>query len=1104
MSRAPELLAWLYSVGADVSAVNDKLKVNASTSVLTPNVRAEIAEHKHELLSLLRHRERLAAEDNLQILPISRHDRLPLSLFQQRLWILDQLRRDGDPRFNLVTCWPMACRDPDLLKRSIFDVVRRHEILRSLILSEAASPFVRLLPPEAAVIDVSDLTALSSSEQQTRIAAEVIKAVTEPFDYTAEPPLRWRIYITHGGQLVTRVCADHIAVDEWSLVLLRKELDVSLEACAAGVVLAPPPLQYADYAAWERRRQASPRIAEQLLWWEKRLAKLPTFCAPPPDLHGRLATSHAYGFAWDKDFTSRLRVFARESRATLYMTLLSAMAVLLRAMTGCGDIAMGTALGSRERPELESMVGAFVNLVVLRLDLEDDPSFSELLARARGMVLDAHDHREVSFDMLVERLNPLRSVDFTPLFQVSVVMHNASAAEPSQIYSGGTAQHMTWFSRETDTGLSMSIEYRSDRYALDTIKRAAGQLERLLRTALEDPSRKVSTLPLLSPQERRQVTVGFNGTGVTLNSLSMIEQFERQVACSPVSIALRFAGETVSYDALNRRANRMARYMRGLGAARGSRVGICLERSVDLLVALLAVAKTGAAYVPLDPGFPAARLRYMIEQSEIELLIVESERQLDLASNARIIPLQSVALALNEQQDSNMGVVPGGKDPAYIIYTSGSTGSPNGVVISHSALANFLGAMQREPSLCASDVLAAVTTISFDIAGLELYLPLLVGACVVMVPRVVAMDGEALAQLLGQERVTVMQATPATWRLLLAARWPGSPSFIALCGGDSLPHDLAQPLARRVGALWNLYGPTETTVWSTAGLVDSDADPITVGRPIANTQVYILDSAGSPLPVGMPGEIWIGGAGVANEYWRNPELTSRRFHPDPYLGPGSSGLMYRTGDMGRWLHDGSIVHMGRIDQQIKLRGYRIEPAEIEAALASHTAVRESVVALRGETLEHERLVAYIVYRPGNSPTVSELREHLRSLLPDYMLPAVFLPISALPWTPNGKLDRRALPDPFRQSDADVREYVAPATDAEELVARIWADALSVERVGSNDNFFDLGGHSLLGLRVAASIHERTGWRMPPYTMFQQTLRQIAAALDAHIGANGAA
>jgi acyl-CoA synthetase (AMP-forming)/AMP-acid ligase II len=325
-----------------------------------------------------------------------------------------------------------------------------------------------------------------------------------------------------------------------------------------------------------------------------------------------------------------------------------------------------------------------------------------------------------------------------------------------------------------------------------------------------------------------------------------------------------------------------------------------------------------------------------------------------------------------------------------------------------------------------------------------------------------------------------------------------------LCGGESLPPDLAQSLANRVGALWNLYGPTETTVWSTAGLLEPGADPVTVGTPIANTQVYILDSAGSPLPVGMPGEIWIGGAGVANGYWRNPELTNRRFHADPYLGAGSNGLMYRTGDLGRWLPDGRIVHMGRVDQQVKLRGYRIEPAEIEAVLASHSAVRESVVVLRGETSERERLVAYIVYRPGNSPTVSELREHLRSALPEYMIPSVFLPIDAIPWTPNGKLDRGALPDPFRQAGADVREYVAPATDAEELIAGIWTDALAVERVGANDNFFDLGGHSLLGLRVAASIHEHTGWRMPPYTMLQQTLRQIAASLNAHRVANGAA
>jgi acyl-CoA synthetase (AMP-forming)/AMP-acid ligase II len=398
--------------------------------------------------------------------------------------------------------------------------------------------------------------------------------------------------------------------------------------------------------------------------------------------------------------------------------------------------------------------------------------------------------------------------------------------------------------------------------------------------------------------------------------------------------------------------------------------------------------------------------------------------------------------------------------------------------------------------------LAAVTTVSFDIAGLEMYLPLLVGACVVMVPREVATDGRALAALLAEERVTVMQATPATWQLLREARWGGNPQFVACCGGEVLPLDLARFLLERVGVVWNLYGPTETTIWSTVGRVEPDQE-VTIGRPIANTQVYILDSGGQPTPVGVAGELWIGGAGVASGYWRNPELTGQKFQPDRFLGRDVGGLIYRTGDTGRWLADGRIAYLGRIDQQVKLRGFRIEPGEIEAALTAHEAIREALVVMRGDTPERERLVAYLVYHRGSDLTTSEVREHLRLSLPDYMIPSAVVAIDAVPWTPNGKIDRRALPDPFRSGSVASREFVAPAAGAEQLIARIWADALAVERVGAADNFFDLGGHSLLGLRVAAAIHRQTGWRMPPYILFQQTLRQIAASVEAHQNGPGA-
>jgi amino acid adenylation domain-containing protein len=523
-------------------------------------------------------------------------------------------------------------------------------------------------------------------------------------------------------------------------------------------------------------------------------------------------------------------------------------------------------------------------------------------------------------------------------------------------------------------------------------------------------------------------------------------------------------------------------------------IGVCLERSVAMLASLLAVLKTGAAYVPLDPRFPAARLDLMIKDSGVGLLVVSGDVVAFDHPGAPVIDLAKDAGLIGDLDDADLGIVPAGTDPAYVIYTSGSTGRPNGVVVPHSAFSNFLGAMLREPGLSARDVLAAVTTISFDIAGLELYLPLIVGARVVLVARDVAADGIALATLLSEERVTIMQATPATWRILIEAGWSGGSDFTALCGGDALPPDLADELALRVGALWNLYGPTETTIWSTAGRILPGSGQVTVGRPIANTRVLIVNRAGEPVPVGIPGEIWIGGAGVALGYHRNLPLTSRKFGNDPFAGPAGSRV-YRTGDLGRWLSDGRIVHMGRLDQQVKLRGFRIEPAEIEAALTAHPAIRQAAVVLQAATAETPRLVAYVVYRSDAELTSSETRAHLRGLLPEYMVPSVFVALDELPMTPNGKIDRNALPAPFRQTAATSSAYLPPAPGAEQLVARIWMDLLKVDRVGANDNFFDLGGHSLLALRAAARVNERTGWRIQPRDLFTQTLGQLAASLQ---------
>jgi amino acid adenylation domain-containing protein len=577
--------------------------------------------------------------------------------------------------------------------------------------------------------------------------------------------------------------------------------------------------------------------------------------------------------------------------------------------------------------------------------------------------------------------------------------------------------------------------------------------------------------------------------------MNAVAGFERQVEQTPSAAALSFSGAVLTYEALNARANQIAHHLRAQGVGAAALVALCMPRSIDLVPAILGIHKAGGAYVPLDPDFPVERLAYMLQDSGAGVLLTACDAHdgIDVPHGVRIVELDRDAPRLDAQPTHNPLHSIRPDDPAYVIYTSGSTGRPKGVIVPHAAFANFLGSMQQEPGLSRRDVLAAVTTISFDIAGLELYLPLQVGARIELVPHDTTTDGTALANLLADSEATVLQATPATWRLLLGVDWRPKRRFRALCGGEPLPREVADALLDRVDELWNLYGPTETTVWSTLDRVDGG--PITIGRPIANTQVYVVDTAGDPVPVGVVGEIWIGGDGVALGYLQRPELTAEKFVPDRVRNrPGAR--VYRTGDLGRWREDGRLECLGRMDHQVKIRGFRIELGEIETALASHEAVCQAVVVARPANEDDLRLVAYIVCHPGSDLTASDVRRYLRRTLPDYMVPSVVVPMDSVPLTPNGKVDRAALPDPFRHTQRAAGDgFDAPATATEQTIAEIWCEALKVERVAASDNFFELGGHSLLSLSVAAEIRKRTGWQMDPRALFFQTLRQVAALAD---------
>jgi amino acid adenylation domain-containing protein len=1079
-------MSHLRSLGVNVAASGGRLRVTAQRGELTDELKWMIADRKSELLDLLSDE---AGEPSKELRPIPRAGALPLSSFQMRLWVL-HLLEPMSTAYNMVITWVHEEEtDGAAIEGLIRAVLQENEVLRSTFRDGGAEPGMYPLPPEAVRIAVLDLRGRGEPDQDAAIRADRLAETRTPFELATEAPTRWTLYRIADRRWVILIAAHHIAVDEWSLTLLRRRIERPYAPSQSA-------LQYADYAAWQRRTQEPMAIRHELAWWEKQLAGVPQLCTFPADRTGIIGgseTGSTRPFSWDVALVAELRKLVRREGITIYMALLAVFAGVLRAHTGQGDIVLGSPMGTRERPEFETIIGPFVNLLVLRLELDDDPSFIELLTRARDVVLDAYDHRQVPFEMLVDRLAPPRSFDRPPLCQVAVVLHNASDEKAPLIYGGGSVLDLTWFAREIEGGIEGSVEYRDDLYHDTTIDRIVGHLETFLRAALRDPASKLSRISLLTTAEREVLLTTFNNTTQHIDQTSVTVQFERQAAARPDRPALIFDDVRLSYAELNRRANRFARLLRRRGVGSGDLVGVGLERSLDMVVALLGVLKAGAAYVPMDPRFPSERLQFMLTDSCIVALIASQDTvaRFDLPAGVEVIDLAAEAGALSVLEASDLATNAAPEDIAYVIYTSGSTGRPNGVAVLHGALANLLGAMRRRPGLRDTDIVAAVTTISFDIAALELYLPLIVGARIELVSNDVAADGVALAQLLSESGATLLQATPTTWRLLIEAGWRASSGFRAFCGGESMPRDLADNLLESVHELWNLYGPTETTIWSTAGRVDRGAAAINIGQPIANTSVYVVDATGALTAIGIPGEIWIGGGGVAAGYHNRPELTAARFISDPFVGK-SGARVYRTGDLGRWGADGLLYHMGRLDRQVKFRGFRIELGEIEAALHAHPAIARAAVVAQDLTAERPKLVAYIVYHPARDLTATEVRRHIRRTLPDYMVPSAFVPLGALPLTPNGKIDVRALPDPFKSSVGVGGEYEPPAPGLERLIAKVWQELLQVNRVGAGDNFFELGGNSLLSVRAISVIEARAGCRLQPRILFFQNLRQLAA------------
>ncbi|WP_186083746.1 non-ribosomal peptide synthetase, partial [Burkholderia gladioli] len=961
------------------------------------------------------------------ITPVPRDGELPLSFAQQRLWFLAQL--DG---VSAIYHIPLALRlqgrlDTAAWQRALDTLLDRHEALRSTFVTVQGQPQVRLLPVGTALpVTHHDLRDAPDAQQQLQaISAQEAHA---PFDLEQGPLIRARLIRLSKGEHAFLLTQHHIVSDAWSFEVLLGELQALYGAYLDGLPdpLAPLAIQYPDYAAWQRQWLTGERLQAQGEYWRQTLADAPALIDLPTD-HPRPAQQSFAGahvpVCLDAELTQALRRLAQAHGVTLFMTVMAAWAAVLARLSGQQDIVIGTPSANRNRQEVEPLIGFFVNTLALRLDLSGTPDAAALLARVRHAALAAQDHQDLPFEQVVEVVNPPRNLERSPLFQVMLswqFRQGTSLQLPELEVAPLPPSHDTvkfdleLAFEESDDGIAGVLGYSTALFQRATIERHLAYLQAMLRAMVRDETQAIDHVDILPPEERKLLLGDWNATQADYPEQHCIHQsFEQQVERTPDAVALVFEDQTLSYTQLNERANQLAHELIALGVQPDSRVAICVERSSAMLVGLLAILKAGGAYVPLDPAYPGERLAHILIDADPGIVLVDTAGRAALGQDALDERRLLDPNVLLPERSATNPVVPGltSRHLAYVIYTSGSTGKPKGVMVEHRQVLNFLSAMATAPGIHSRDRLLAITSMSFDIAALELYLPLGKGATVVLAARRDVMDPLALHDLIVRQRISMLQATPAIWRTLLAQPDIKLP-LVALCGGEALQADLSLRLQAATRQVWNLYGPTETAIWSTVLPVRDDPartlPASAIGRPIANTRIYLLDEHGQPVPTGAVGELHIGGDGVARGYLNRPELTAERFVHDPFAGDAIA-RMYRTGDLARYLPDGNIEYLGRNDHQVKIRGFRIELGEIEARLANHPAVREAVVLAIGDGAD-KRLVAYVVAE-HDEQLVGALRSHLAAQLPDYMVPAAFVRLDALPLTPNGKVDRRALPAP---------------------------------------------------------------------------------------------
>ncbi|MFW9264015.1 amino acid adenylation domain-containing protein [Nostoc sp. CALU 546] len=1131
-----------------ISRVRSSLKVELPLRSLF--AAPTIAELSHNIQQLQQQNLELAAPP---ILRRANNAEIPLSYAQKRLWFLDQFEPNS-ASYNI----PFGLRlvgtlNVVALEQSLIEIIHRHEALRTnfVTVDGQAAQIIHNWREQGTgnreqenipwTLSVVDLKHLPLTEQKTAAQKLVQEQAFLPFDLADDALIRATLIVLSSTEQWLLVCMHHVVSDGWSIGVFVQELQALYNAYSQGELspVLPLPIQYTDFAIWQRQWLQGEVLQSQLSYWQEQLANAPTFLPLPTD-RPRPAVQTFNGayleFALSVELTQKLIKLSQKQGVTLFMTLLAAYNTLLYRYTGQEDILVGTPIANRDRTEIEGLIGFFVNTLVMRTDLSENPTFNELLPRLREMAFGAYAHQDLPFEMLVEALQPERDLSYTPLFQVMFVLNNAPKSEIEltgltvselPIESAIAKFDLILSMENTSTGLVGGWEYNTDLFDSSTVERMTGHFVTLLESIVANPSEKISQLPLLTASEQQQLLVEWNDTSVDYPQDKCIHQlFEEQVERTPDAVAVVFENQQLTYHELNCRANQLAHYLRSLGVGADVLVGICVERSLEMVVGLLGILKAGGAYVPLDPEYPQDRLNFMLADAQVSVLLTQQHLLEKLPEHqARVVHLDNDWLLISKSSQENPIAQVQASNVAYVIYTSGSTGQPKGVMLSHSNLCNHMFWMQATFPLTEKDKVLQKTPFGFDASVWEFYAPLLAGGQLLIAEPRGHTDSAYLLKLIAQQQVTTIQLVPSLLQILLEQGGIETCHSLkhVFCGGEVLPVTLQEGLLSKLDVnLHNLYGPTEACIDATFWNCQREIYPqvVPIGRPISNTQIYILDQNLQPVPIGVPGELHIGGAGLAIGYLNRPELTQEKFISNPFEKAGGSGSasltdqrqeaggsrLYKTGDLARYLPDGNIEYLGRIDNQVKIRGFRIELGEIEAALSQHQDVQTSVVIVRedipGNTCTEQsrskRLVAYIVPQPQqtctersrSTPTVSVLRSFLKEKLPEYMVPSAIVILESLPLTPNGKIDRRALPEPEARTGIE-NEIVLPCTPIEEKLTQIWEQVLRVEQIGIHDNFFELGGDSILSIQIISRA-KVAGIELTIKQLFaNQTIAQLA-------------